>query len=192
MAAPLFGVFFVGHSYPVTSANFTQVDATHWVLDVCTSVLPNFWDLKEVALFLLQPNSLEPSAALGLYVKCGGADWDYRGCVHNGHPSDVMPLQWPLPAGATGMAPAAGAVQVGVSIEPGAEIIHKEGSKLGAKEDFSKRVGMDLFRFMQSFQTVQMGDHVVVPANAFDRWVVRFQEKLKRDPDFLTRRAEDL
>lgn len=27
----------------------------------------------------------------------------------------------------------------------------KEGSKLGAKEDFAKMVGLDLFNFMQSF-----------------------------------------
>ena len=37
-------------------------------------------------------------------------------------------------------------VQIGISIEPGAEITQKEGSKLGAREDFAKRVGMDLFR----------------------------------------------
>lgn len=63
------------------------------MLDVCTAVLPTFWDLKEVALFLLQPNSLDATAALGLYVKCAASEWIYRGCVHNGHPSEVMPLQ---------------------------------------------------------------------------------------------------
>lgn len=26
-----FGVFFVGHSFPITSDHFVQVDATHWV-----------------------------------------------------------------------------------------------------------------------------------------------------------------
>ena len=31
LMATLFGVFFVGHSYPITNASFTQVDATHWV-----------------------------------------------------------------------------------------------------------------------------------------------------------------
>jgi hypothetical protein len=30
-------------------------------------------------------------------------------------------------------------------------------------------VGMDLFRFMESFQTRAMGDHIVVPANVLDR-----------------------
>ncbi|KXZ48058.1 hypothetical protein GPECTOR_30g153 [Gonium pectorale] len=65
-----------------------------------------------------------------------------------------------------------------------------QGSKVGAKEEFAKRVGLDLFRFLESFQTQQMGDHIVVPANALDRWFVRFSEKFRRDPDFLTRRKE--
>mgnify|MGYP001807462531 CR=1 FL=1 len=49
--------------------------------------------LVQVALFLTAPGTLDPSLALGLYVKCGTSDWLYRGCVHNGHPSEVMPLQ---------------------------------------------------------------------------------------------------
>ena len=122
----------------------------------------------------MQPQTLDPSAAVGLYVKLGGGEWLYRGCVHNGHPTEVMPLQvggggrrrrgvvcstlcshqlfntfpslqWPVSEQGF-LTPTPGAVQIGVSIEPGSEIIHKEGSKLGAREDFAKRVGMDLFR----------------------------------------------
>ncbi|GAX77366.1 hypothetical protein CEUSTIGMA_g4812.t1 [Chlamydomonas eustigma] len=160
---PFFGCFFVGHSYPVYSnIGFQQVDNTHW------------------------PNSLDQVSALGLYIKVGCSDWQYRGCVHNGHPTEVMPLQWPVSESNT-PAPSPGLVQIGVSIEPGAEIIKKEGSKLGAREDFAKRVGMDLFRFMESFQTQQMGDHIVVPANVLDRWFIKFTDKFRRDPDFLTR-----
>jgi hypothetical protein len=63
------------------------------VLDVCTLVKQEYWELKEASLFLLASNSLPPDAALGLYVKAGPSEWLYRGCVHNGHPSEVMPLQ---------------------------------------------------------------------------------------------------
>lgn len=63
------------------------------VLDVCTLVKPQYWELKEVALFLNAPGSLDPSMALGLYVKSGNSEWLYRGAVHNAHPSEVMPLQ---------------------------------------------------------------------------------------------------
>lgn len=188
---PLFGIFFVGQSYPIYSTNFQMVDPQHWVLDVCTTVQPNYWDLKEVSLFLMQPNSLDPNLALGLYLKVGHSEWLYRGCVHNGHPSEVMPLKWPATElGA--QPPGPGVVQIGVSLEPGVEIIQKESSKLGAREDFAKRVGMDLFRYMESFQTAQMGNQIVVPANLLDRWFIKFTEKFRKDPDFLTRQREQL
>eukprot|EP00983_Pelagomonas_calceolata_P061391 1146815-Pelagomonas_calceolata.AAC.1 len=35
-------------------------------------------------------------------------------------------------------------------------------------EEFAKLVGVDLFRFMESFQKTAVGDHLVVPANALD------------------------
>lgn len=189
--APLFGVNFVGNSFPVFEPALTRVDQTHWVLDVCTSVLHNYWELKELMVFLVQPGMLPPDMALGVYVKTGLSEWVYRGCVHAGHPSEVMPIQWPQPDSGP-VPPGPGAAQIGISIEPGAEIIHKEGSKVGAKEDFAKRVGMDLFRYMESFQTQAMGDHIIVPANVLDRWFIKFSDKFRRDPDFLTRDTNKL
>jgi hypothetical protein len=35
------------------------------VLDVCTTVAPNYLDLKELCIFLAQPNGLDPALALG-------------------------------------------------------------------------------------------------------------------------------
>ena len=73
-----------------------------------------------------------------------------------------------------------------------AEASAKEGAKLGAKEDFCRRVGMDLFNFMQSFGGVsQVGpDKLLVPANVLDQWFNRISSRLKRDPDWLTRSKE--
>eukprot|EP00877_Chromochloris_zofingiensis_P014709 jgi/Chrzof1/9492/Cz04g05060.t1 len=155
------------------------------VLDVCTTVTPNYMDLKEVVLFMFTPNSLDPSAALGLYVKAGSSEWLYRGAVHNGHPSEVMPLQWPEDA-----PPQPGYIQLGVSVEPLAEISTKEGSRLGDKLEFAKRVALDLFRFLESYAKQAAGDYILIPTNALDRWMIRFQEKFRRDPDFLTRTDE--
>ncbi|PNH05369.1 hypothetical protein TSOC_008376 [Tetrabaena socialis] len=81
-------------------------------------------------------------------------------------------------------------VQIGISVEAGAELMGKEGRKLGAKHDFARLVATDLFRFLESFQTQQMGDMLAVPANALDRWFQRFTDKFKKDPNFLTRREE--
>jgi hypothetical protein len=132
---------------------------------VCTTVTPSYRDLKDVSLFLTQPNSLDPSAALALYVKAGSSEWLYRGCVHNGHPSDVMPLQvgrgwggtncaaawrpachaadtaaaasrppqWPTSEGGSLAQPAPGSVQIGVSIEPQAEVGRYCGTGAGGQ-----------------------------------------------------------
>lgn len=63
------------------------------VLDVVASVSPEYWELKEAALFLSTPGALPADAALGLYVRAGASEWLYCGCVHAGHPSEAMPLQ---------------------------------------------------------------------------------------------------
>uniref|UniRef100_A0A7S0UKF1 Hikeshi-like C-terminal domain-containing protein n=1 Tax=Polytomella parva TaxID=51329 RepID=A0A7S0UKF1_9CHLO len=197
---PFFGVFFSGASYPIFSSSCTQIDASHWVLDVCTSVAPNYWDLKEVSLFLTAPGALEAAAAaiggggaevgLALYSRAATGDWAFRGAVHSGCPSAVMLTQWPL-SDSDLPPPGPGVVQIGISLEPLASVLSQLGTQIGSKEDFARKVATDLFRFLQSFQTVQMGDRIVAPANALDRWFVRFQEKFRKDPDFLTRRKVD-
>lgn len=186
----LFAVVFPSYSFPITSEHFARVDQTHWVLDVCSLVRQQYWEVKEVALFLTAPNSLDPSLALGLYVKCGASDWMYRGCVHSGHPSDVMPLQWPAQEGGHVVPPAPGYIQLGVSIEPLAELSAKEGSRLGDKMQFARRVGLDMYRFLEGFATQASGDAILIPTNALDRWLQRFERKFRLDPDFLTRQDE--
>lgn len=85
------------------------------MLDVATTVRPDFWELKEVVLLLTAPTSLDPSLALGLYVRCASADgWNYRGCVHAGHPSEVMPLQWPHVESPQAAVTGPGVAQVGI------------------------------------------------------------------------------
>eukprot|EP00192_Tetraselmis_astigmatica_P019221 CAMPEP_0117649494 /NCGR_PEP_ID=MMETSP0804-20121206/1002_1 /TAXON_ID=1074897 /ORGANISM="Tetraselmis astigmatica, Strain CCMP880" /LENGTH=253 /DNA_ID=CAMNT_0005455235 /DNA_START=389 /DNA_END=1149 /DNA_ORIENTATION=- len=150
-------------------------------------VKPQYEELKEVALFLPQPGSLDPSMGIGLYVSVGGSDWSYRGCVTVAHPSDVMPLEWPKN---TSGGPAA--AQIGIAVEPAAELMGKEGSKLGAREDFAKRVAMDLFNFMQSFSQAAAGGNIIVPTNCIDRWFTKFSHKFRVDPDFLTREKDKI
>ena len=104
-----------------------------------------------------------------------------------------MPLSWPEPPdGVLTVPPGPGFAQLGISLEPLAELAHKEGSKLGAKEEFAKRVGLDLFQYMQSFGGVQAvgADKLLVPANVLDCWYQRLSNRLRRDPDWLTRHKE--
>lgn len=54
---------------------------------------------------------------------------------------------------------------------------------------YKPQVGLDLYRFMESFAQPAGGrsDTIVVPANILERWLTKFSEKFRRDPDFLTR-----
>jgi protein Hikeshi len=57
---------------------------------------------------------------------------------------------------------------------------------MGAREDFAKRVAFNLFRYIESFGG-RAGDQIMVPTNVLDQWFTKFQEKFRRDPDFLAR-----
>jgi hypothetical protein len=59
--------------------------------------------------------------------------------------------------------------QVGVSIEPLAEVSARESSRVGDRLGYAKRVGMDLYHFLASFATQTSGDTIVIPTKALDR-----------------------
>ena len=183
-----FSLCFLGSSYPIPSSSFTQVDATHFAIDCFNALGPApLSKLKDVCLFLNTPNSISQDAALALYIKLGDGAWAYRGAVHASHPSAAMSLSWPISEEQQSIPLVSSAAMIGIALEPLSECMAKEGSEMGSKEEFAKRVGMDLFRFMESFQTVQMGDQLVVPSNVLDKWFCKFQHRFRTDPDFLTR-----
>lgn len=78
-------------------------------------------------------------------------------------------LQWPAQDGGYAVPPAPGFIQLGVSIEPVAEVAAKEGSRLGDKMQFARRVGLDLYRFLESFATQATGDAILIPTSALDK-----------------------
>lgn len=182
----LFGVVFVRKSFVIGSETFTRADHTHWTLDVSSTAGGAYHDVRDVCLFIPEGNLLDNNSALVLYVQAGSSPWEYRGCVSNASPSEVFPLQWPL--NPDGSLPAN--AQIGVSVEPIADVVGKEQQVLGSKEEFAKRVAMDLFRYMESFASAINPEQMVVPMNCLDRWFNKFSEKFKRDPNFLTRAAE--
>lgn len=66
-----------------------------------------------------------------------------------------------------------------------AELAQKEGSRLAGRQEFAKRVAMDLYRFMESFNVGQAGNQLVVPTDVLDKWFLKFDHKFRKDPDFL-------
>jgi hypothetical protein len=188
-AAPPFAVIFTASpvGYPIPSTSFTPAPGAsgRWLLDV-SAVTPAWRDLKDVTLCLSSPGALPPGAALALYVSVGGDAWQYRGAVTAAHPSDAVPLAWPEEAPS---APSHTPI-LGVALEPEADVAGRECAKLGARLEFGRRVGLDLFRFVESFAAPAAGGAVVLPAGALDAWWRKFEARFRRDPEFLLRRPE--
>ena len=70
--------------------------------------------------------------------------------------------------------------KIGVSIEdlsaiPALNVGHQQ---------LALKVGENLFNFMQSFCTTD-SNKLVVPNDILDRWFKKFQERAKRDPEYL-------
>lgn len=190
MAAPPppFAVIFTSSpvGYPIQSAAFTPAPAPgRWLLDV-SAVTPAWRELKDVTLVLAAPGALPPGAALALYVSVGGAAWQYRGAVTAIHPSDAVPLAWPEP-GVTGD----GVPILGVALEPESDVAGRESAKLGARLEYGRRVGLDLFRYIESYASPAAGGAIVLPPGALDAWWRKFEARFRRDPDFLLRRPAE-
>ena len=71
-----------------------------------------------------------------------------------------------------------------------AELAEKEGSKLASRHDFARRVAIDLYRFLESFNVSAAGNQLVLPSDVLDRWMAKFDHKFRRDPDFLMHAGE--
>ena len=201
-----FGLVFLQRTGVVLQNQFTPAGPAAWVLDVPPSVAAA--DLKEACLFLAADAQLPPDQALSLYVSADGVEFLYRGSISGARPSDVFALRWPgggasgggggagAPAALPqwsghGAAPGAEGAQrprVGVSLEPLVDAAQKEGERLGSREDFAKRVAMDLFRFLESFAGDQ--GQMAIPARFLDAWFEKFTRRFRADPDYLTRRHE--
>ena len=76
--------------------------------------------VKDMCIFLLNEGSLPPDKALAVYVQSPGSQFEYRGAVHLGCPSAVLPLLWPTPMNSPGTIP--GPAQIGISVEDAASL----------------------------------------------------------------------
>ena len=63
------------------------------------------------------------------------------------------------------------------------EVAQREGTKLASRQEFAKRVALDLFRFMESFNKGVQGDMLVLPTNCLELWFNKFDSKFRRQVD---------
>lgn len=82
-------------------------------------------------------------------------------------------------------------INLGVSIEPMSSV-----RNMGIIQDktthVAKKIAMDLFNYMRSFDTGSGGGgNMVVPKNVFDRWMSRFEAKARVDPNFFMKSSDE-
>ena len=81
-------------------------------------------------------------------------------------------------------------VRLGVSVEPAAHLLPKLDvlSVHDFRRDFARKIALNLFRFIESFSQGapgRDGSFLRCPQDVLDRWLVRFDEKYARDPNFI-------
>eukprot|EP01018_Ginkgo_biloba_P034904 Gb_22551 [translate_table: standard] len=203
----MFGVVFPNRSFPMDVSSFTQIDTFHWILDMNTFVgsLTKFLHLmmvgvspvervggeaydqiKEICIFLLNEYSLAPDKVLAVYVQSPGSEFQYCGAVYRGCPSAVLSLSWPDPGGQMQLTSDSIPLtaKIGVSVEDLSVVPALNVGQQQRIEQLAMKVGENLFNFMQSFCTMD-GNKLVVPTDILDRWFKKFQERAKRDPEYL-------
>lgn len=143
-----------------------------------------------MCIFLLSETVLPPDKALAVYVQAPASSWEYRGAVFVGCPSANLPLLWPKPGQIPftveqGQQPIP-AAQIGVSVEDISTLPSLNVGTTKRIEELALKVGENLFNFMQSFCSLQ-GDKLIVPTNILDQWFKKFQDRAKKDPDYINR-----
>ncbi|KAL8162439.1 hypothetical protein V2J09_013928 [Rumex salicifolius] len=115
---------FSNRSFPMDISAFSQIDTTHWILDMNTFVGDSYHQVKELCIFLLNGLTLPVDKALAVYIQSPGSSFLYCGAVTISRPSTVLTLPWPDPAADSTSPPqltAPGApplsTKIGVSVE---------------------------------------------------------------------------
>jgi len=81
-------------------------------------------------------------------------------------------------------------VTFGISIESTQNIANLEIINKGVEDrvvDVAKKIALNLFNYLQSFDdcnSSRRNGTMMVPVNVFERWITRFQNKYRIDPNF--------
>ncbi|XP_050203996.1 protein OPI10 homolog [Mercurialis annua] len=184
----MFGVVFPNRSFPLDISAFSQIDTFHWVLDMNTFVGEAYDQIREICIFLLNNFTLPPDKALAVYIQSPGSPFQFCGAVTIARPSAVLSLNWPEPGGGqlqlTAPDSAPLSAKIGVSVEDLASLPSLDVVAEKRIERLAMKVGENLFNYMQSFCGVD-GSKLIVPMDILDHWFKKFQDKAKRDPDYL-------
>ncbi|KAL7543391.1 hypothetical protein ACHAXR_013346 [Thalassiosira sp. AJA248-18] len=121
-------------------------------------------------------------------------EFELVGAIANHKPSGVFRTGWAtnetINAAVTSPSSTI-TINLGVSIEPMSSI-QNMGMIQNKTTNAAKKIAMDLFNYMQSFDTgAGGGGNMVVPKNVFERWLSRFEAKARVDPNFFMKNSDE-
>lgn len=131
--------------------------------------------VPDLCVFLTQPLP-QPDMGVSVYYGVEG-NWQFLGAVHNQSPTVFLRTGWPLNSDLSTKP----SVTLGLAAEPAAEIVQKMGTGDNVQKLFAKKVALNLFRFIESFNIPGL------PVEALERWYSKFEDKFNKDPSFVLR-----
>ena len=136
--------------------------------------------------------SSTPFSAAGGATTTTTTDFELVGAITNQKPSGVFRTGWAtnetLSTAINAPSSSTITINLGVSIEP-ISTIENMGMMHDRTTHVAMKIAMDLFNYMQSFNTGSGGD-MIVPNNIFDRWMTRFESKARVDPNFFMKSTD--
>uniref|UniRef100_A0A7S3NKR4 Hikeshi-like domain-containing protein n=1 Tax=Aureoumbra lagunensis TaxID=44058 RepID=A0A7S3NKR4_9STRA len=177
----MFGVVIAGR--PAVT-DFTMVDASK-----CVTTLTAPGEVSEICFFLLPGAALPPNTSAVLYYTVDGVGWTVLGAVGERKPSGIFRTPWHTQLGV------ATTLQLGVSLESNDVVdnLNLTSSGVEDRRAFARKIAQDLFDFLASFSRpssdlaylqANPAELLIVPTSVIDRWIIRFDEKYQRDPNF--------
>mmetsp|Transcript_61539 Transcript_61539/g.71915 ORF Transcript_61539/g.71915 Transcript_61539/m.71915 type:complete len:204 (+) Transcript_61539:244-855(+) len=193
----LFGLVIPGNA---VRTDFVRADSAGLKYTMNLNVKSNPSLIAEIVFFLLPGAQLPPSHGAVLYWQFsaptafsgGGSSsgFEMLGAVAADRPSGVFRTGWGqnetlLTALSSGLNSVV--ITLGISLEELGSIRNLEIVSRGVEDrtNVAKKIALDLFNFLQSFDSGNCGSGLMtVPNNVFDRWMRRFENRYKMDPNF--------
>lgn len=121
-------------------------------------------------------------------------EFELVGAITNQKPSGAFRTGWATNETLTAAINSPSAtitINLGVSIEPMSSV-QNIGMMPDKTTHVAKKIAIDLFNYMQSFDTGGGGGgNMIVPKNIFERWMSRFEAKARVDPNFFMKSSDE-
>ena len=170
----MFGIIFEGQ--PVTFS-FVQISESQWTYE-----LPSGGSVNNLTFFLQSP--LPEGFALALSASYYPfSSIEFIGAIANERPSDIIHTGWGFKQEVS-----SNTVKLLISMEPisniAALVFNKSTTDI--RQVYAKKVALNLFRFMESFnKNTSQQEMLVLPCDVLDKWLLRFEAKFRVDPYFV-------